>query len=92
MKSLHRRNPRRDLVEPAIVDALLAHGFSVTRPSAKGCPDLLLGRNGRTCVAEVKSGGGKLTPDQIAWWTAWRGNGAVLLRTLADVHALAATW
>lgn len=44
--SLSRRNPRRDTVEPAIVEALQALGWTITRVSGKGAPDILARRQG----------------------------------------------
>lgn len=33
----------------------------------KGAPDLLLAKNGRVILAELKADGGKLTPEQLQW-------------------------
>lgn len=52
--SIHRRAARRDSNEDAIVDALIAAGASVTRLSAEGVPDLLVGIAGQTYLLEVK--------------------------------------
>jgi hypothetical protein len=90
--SLHRLRPRRDASEPAIVEALEAYGFSVVKLSIPGGPDLLLGRQGVTRVAEVKTGRARLRPAQRAWWDAWRGNQAILLRSLEDIEVLVRSW
>ena len=63
--SLHRRNPRRDAAEPAIVDALEAIGVTVHRLSHPGLPDLLCWhRREGIVLLEVKSAHGKLTEAQ----------------------------
>lgn len=92
MTALHRRAARRDIAEPLIVAALRAHGFSVVPLSAKGVGDLLLGKNHITRIVEVKTDTGALTPDQVTWWAAWRGNPLIILRTLDDVDRLARSW
>ena len=79
-----RRASRRDENEAAIVAALEAAGCSVERISAKGIPDLLVGRHGQTWIIEVigpakaakyRTTGG-LTPDQVAFRARWRGQWA----------------
>lgn len=90
--SLHRRAAKRDAIEPAIVDALRACGFSVEPLSKKGVGDLLLGKDKLTRVVEVKTGAGKLTPDQVTWWAEWRGNEPLVLRSVDDVAILAKYW
>lgn len=64
--SLHRRNPRRDANEPAIVDALLAAGATIYRLSGKGQPDLLVRFRGIWTPLEVKTTTGRLTKAQAA--------------------------
>lgn len=92
MKGLPRYAARRDKSEPEIVDALKAFGFSVQRISAKDVPDLVLGKLGITRIVEVKSPGEDLTEGQSRWWGNWNGNGAIVLRTLADVERLNRLW
>lgn len=82
--SIKRYAAKRDAVEPAIIDALVHAGASVTRLSAKGVPDLLVGIRGCTFLVEAKSGKGKLTPDQVDWHENWRGGAVVILRTDED--------
>jgi hypothetical protein len=56
---------KRDLNEPAIVDALESIGLTVVRLSAPGVPDLLVWSPwDGTRLLEVKSGTGRLTPQQ----------------------------
>ena len=92
MKSLHRRAARRDSSEGPIVDALEARGFSVQPISAKDVPDLLIGRDNITRVAEVKTGTKALRPGQVRWWGNWRGGAAIVLRDVEDVARLDRAW
>lgn len=62
--SLHRQNPRRDVNEKGIVDALQAAGAIVLRLSGKGCPDLLVRFRGTWTPLEVKTKRGQLTEAQ----------------------------
>lgn len=69
----------------AIVEMLRAVGCSVQSLAAvgEGCPDLLVGRLGKNWLLEVKDGSlvpsaQKLTPAQVKWHQAWRGQVAVV--------------
>jgi hypothetical protein len=85
-----RRIPRRrDANEQSIVDAFTALGWSVQRISAKGAPDLLVGKGNRLLLVEVKAKAGKLTPDQRTWFSAWRGPLPVIVRSAEHVVELA---
>ena len=75
-----RRAARIDQNHGEIVDALRAIGCSVLSLAAlgKGVPDLLVARNGRMWLIEIKDGGKppskrKLTDDQVEFWASWRG-------------------
>lgn len=74
------RARRVDANHSEIVRALRAIGCSVDDTSrvAGGFPDLTVGYRGRTLVLEVKSGAGKLTPAQVAWHSAYRGEAYVV--------------
>ena len=85
--SIHRKAAKRDAVEPAIVQTLVGMGASVTKLSAKGVPDLLVGIRGRTFLVEAKSDKGKLTPDQVEWHENWRGAQVVILRSDDEAEA-----
>ena len=94
----------RDANEPEIVDALRAAGASVSRLDGPGLPDLLVGYQGETFLVEVKmpligdlaphryqpgaGGSADLTDPQVAWWGAWRGRGAVIVRSAAEALAV----
>lgn len=76
---------KRDKVESEIRAALeTIPGLSVAVISAKAIPDLLLGWQGVNYLIEVKSKGGKLTPDQVQFHTEWNGQIAVC-KTLEEV-------
>lgn len=90
--SLYRRAAKRDSNEAAIIDALLAYGFSVQRLSATGCPDLVIGRGGIARLAEVKRGRQPLRPAQAAWWRDWRGGSLLVLRDVEEVGIVARHW
>lgn len=65
--SLHRHNPKRDMCEPLIREALDAAGYYVVQLSDPGVPDLLLIRNGRLMLMECKARNGTLTEAQHKW-------------------------
>ena len=49
----------------------------------KGCPDILVGRNGMNYLIEIKDGNKpksaqKLTPDQVEWHEKWNGSVVVI--------------
>lgn len=70
--SLHRRNPRRDRNEKAIVGTLEQCGCVVYRISATGVPDLLCGYRGAWFLVEVKYGRGSLEPQQAIFHSTAR--------------------
>ncbi len=75
-----RQAARVDANQPAIVEALEKAGCTVQHMHTlgKGCPDLLVGRDGVNYLLELKDGGKplskqKLTPDELEWHGSWRG-------------------
>ncbi len=79
------RAARVDANQPEIVRALSGIGCSVKSlaPVGSGCPDLLVGYRGRNVLLEVKDGSKppsarKLTPDEVLWHRAWRGQVCVV--------------
>ena len=70
---------KRDSNEGEIVDELEARGFSVTKMDKP--VDLLLGKHGKTWIAEVKTPKGKLRPAQVRFYELWRGNHLILRST-----------
>ena len=70
---------RKDSTHRAIVDALLALGWSVMDTSrAPYVADLIVSRKGRTVAVEVKAPGKKPKPHQQRWMDDWQGECAVL--------------
>jgi Holliday junction resolvase len=72
----------RDANEPAIIDALLRSGWSVARVSAKGVPDLIIGKAGVTGLVEVKQAKGRFRQSQLDFQREWRGGPIAVLRTV----------
>lgn len=75
-----RRASKADANQPAIIDALRRAGASVQPLHAvgSGCPDILVGFRGVNLMVEIKDGekppsARRLTPDQVVWHDAWRG-------------------
>jgi Holliday junction resolvase len=79
-----RYNPRVDRNQSEIIQALRSvHGISVFSLAGvgKGCPDLLVGANGKTYLVEVKDGQkAKLTSHQEQFIKEWNGDSVVILR------------
>jgi len=75
--SLQRKAAKRDATEPAIIEALVKAGCQVAPLSDRGIPDLLVclpvHMDSETVLVECKSKGGQLTPDQVAFFSIWRG-------------------
>ena len=82
--SLNRRAPKRDANETVIKEALRAAGATVEELSGKGIPDLLIGYQQQTVLAEVKSAKGKLTEAQETFHRRWKGGVIYILRTTED--------
>ena len=77
---MYRRASKVDDNQKVIVETLRRVGFSVQSLAAtgKGCPDILVGSNGKNFLFEIKDGAKpeckrKLTPDEEAWHKAWKG-------------------
>lgn len=96
-----RRAARVDDNQGEIVAALRAAGCSVTSLASvgKGCPDLVVGRNGVNYLLEVKDGKKppskrRLTEDEKAWHNAWMGQVSVVngieeaLQAVGFVHVV----
>lgn len=75
-----RRAAKIDRNQPEIVAALRKIGCTVAITSAVGCgfPDLVVARNRRNWLVEIKDGrlppsARELTPDQLEFHTRWAG-------------------
>lgn len=75
-----RRRARTDANQQAVIDALRQAKATVHSLAeiGNGCPDLLVGYNGRTYLMEVKDGTKapseiRLTVNQVEWHKNWTG-------------------
>ena len=77
-----------DANQPAIVEALLSvSGVTVHSLATvgRGCPDLLVGANGKSYLVEIKDGEKfpsrrMLTPEQRRWIERWTGSEVRILK------------
>ena len=84
--------PRRaDENQAAIVLALRKLGYSVQHlhTVGGGCPDIVVGHEGRNWLFEIKTRGGKLTQDEAIFFEVWRGQVNVIY-TVDDALAIMA--
>lgn len=74
---------RVDKNQKDIVNGIRGAGYSVQHLHSvgSGCPDIVVGADGINLLMEIKEGDGKLTPDQVVWHAAWRGQVAVIRNT-----------
>ena len=86
-----RHAAKIDANQEEIVRLLRQCGCSVQSLASvgNGCPDLLVGRQGRNWLLEVKDGSRipsqqRLTPLQAVWHEAWRGQ-VVTVRSRDEV-------
>jgi hypothetical protein len=75
-----KRAHKVDSCQGEAVKWLRSQGYSVLVLSGlgKGCPDLLVARDGQTFLAEIKAEKGKLTLDQERFFGEWKGAIAIL--------------
>ena len=99
---------QRDTNEAEIVLVLRRAGASVTRLSDYGVPDSArglaghdppargqapAGRKGGTRYNKRSKGGdGDLTRAQVAWWAAWRGSPAHVVRSVDEAMRAIGAW
>ena len=82
--------PRRaDANQAAIVLALRKLGYSVQHlhTVGSGCPDIVVGHEGKNYLFEIKTRGGKLTQDEAIFFEVWRGQVNVIY-TVDDALAI----
>lgn len=68
--------PKVDINQPEIVKQLRDLGYSVLllNKVKQGCPDILVGKNGKNILVEIKqSGKDKLTEDEKTFFSNWNG-------------------
>ncbi|GAB4211807.1 MAG: hypothetical protein OHK0012_04930 [Synechococcales cyanobacterium] len=85
-----RLRARVDTNQREIVEALRDAGCSVQpiHTLGKGIPDLLISTPTReTLLIECKTAKGKFTPDQVEWFSRWRGRIEVI-RDPAEIGRL----
>ena len=92
-----RRAAKIDDNQQRVVNALRCTGCSVAVLAAvgKGVPDILAAKAGRTVLLEVKDGAKppsarRLTPDQVAFHAAWRGELYVVTSEAEALRVMAA--
>lgn len=78
---------RTDKNQVEIINALKTEGFSVVDLSAVGggVPDLLVARNKKTYLIEVKSEKGQLNQMQINFRRAWKGR-IFVIRDMTELN------
>ena len=84
-------SPKRvDRNHGRIVQSLRKRGASVFSLATlgKGVPDICIGFQQRTMLAEIKTKTGKLNAMQRNWHDTWNGEKVVVLRTSEDVEQL----
>ena len=66
---------RADTNQAAIVLELRKLGYSVQmlHTVGGGCPDIVVGHDGKNYLFEIKSRGGKLTQDEAIFFEVWHG-------------------
>lgn len=90
-----RRTAKVDANQPEIIAALREIGaaVAVTSTVGQGFPDICCGWRGRNVLFEIKDGSKspsrrKLTPDQIKFHAAWKGEIAVITSAAEAVDYL----
>jgi hypothetical protein len=89
------RAPKADRNQAEIVDALRVVGCTVQHLHmvGKGCPDILVGRQGVNYLLEIKDGklptsGRKLTDPESDWHRDWRGSVAIVCTVREAMEAV----
>jgi hypothetical protein len=77
---------RTDSNQALLIDQLREANFTVrsTTMVGGGFPDLVVGRNGRNLLVEVKDGDGQLRPGQKTFALEWKG-AVIVAHTVVDV-------
>lgn len=86
-----KQRKRIDTNQPLLMKQIRACGFSVftAHELGKGVPDIIVGAFGKNYLLEVKDPGKppskrKLTPDEIEFHSAWKGQISVV-ETIDDI-------
>ena len=93
-----RERAKTDANQRAVVAELRAHGATVQSLASvgRGCPDLLVGYQGRNFVFELKDGSKPpsaraLTEPEAQWQAAWRGDVRTVKTAAEALNYMAAT-
>lgn len=83
------KHGKRDANHRDIIQALRDAYITVfdTADVGRGYPDLVCGHQGQNYLLEIKTQGGKLTPDQVEFIETWRGT-VHIVRTPAEALAV----
>ncbi len=82
-----RYRARIDSNQTEITKKLRELGFSVLclHMVGRGCPDLLIGKNGQNWLIELKSSQkAQLTPDEERFFSEWQGN-AIIAHSVEEI-------
>lgn len=79
-----RLNARRDSNERPIIDVFQAAGFHVDQINGKGITDLLLSKQGRMWLVEIKRPKAKLTAAQVKWRQQFQGPPPAVVRSVDE--------
>lgn len=82
-----RRASKVDVNQTEVVKAFRNLGFSVLHlhQVGNGCPDLAIGKHGKTWLCEIKqSSKHKLTQDEEQFWRDWLGS-LILITSIDEV-------
>ncbi len=92
-----RTYPRLDSNHGQIVTALRAVGATVQSLASvgKGCPDILVGINGRNWLMEIKDGDKSpsrqsLTAEEVIWHNEWKGKVSIVTDVKQALAAIGA--
>ena len=79
------RAAKVDTNQPEIVEALRAVGATVflLHRVGHGCPDILVGYQGKNYLLEIKTEHGTLTPPEARFIADWRGQ-VLVVRTIEE--------
>lgn len=85
---MNRYYGKPDTTQKAIVAALEARGATILNMTSlgRGAPDLCLGWAGKNYLVEVKTKTGKANVLQLKWWSSWRGQKPIVMRSIDDVN------
>jgi len=86
--TLHRRNPKRDEMEPEICAYLDTLGIPYWQVSGAGIPDLMILHKGIWKMLEVKGRLGRLTEPQLKFFEKARDHGVKHLHVVRDFDSL----